>query len=45
MYFFVFLTKLKIETERIFIRDQTHPSTPENDVRMTESGSMYVFPF
>ena len=46
MYVCVFLTKLKIdETEIIFIRDQTHPSTPENNVRMTESGSMYVFPF
>ena len=42
--FFV-LTKLKIEIEIIFIKDQTCPSIPENDVRMTEYGSMYVFPF
>ena len=43
--FFLFLTKLKIEIKVIFIRDQTHSSMPENDIRMTESGSMYVFPF
>ena len=42
---FLFSTKIKIETEINFIRDQTRPSIPENNVRMTESGSMYVFFF
>jgi hypothetical protein len=43
--FFGFFKKIKIDIKLIFFRDQTRPSTPENNIRMTESGPMYVFPF